>query len=111
MARAKKPENETEEQSATRHMLEQVSNNASRSEKTSWNRKMDNMVKLITRLTPIEEEILTLMTRKMVIIDAVGELRITMVNECVHPYEHLVEHENHIHCKFCDKKINLPAGM
>ena len=44
MARQRKPENETIGEARVRQLLESVANNADRSEKTSWNRKMDNMV-------------------------------------------------------------------
>ena len=54
MARKKKPVGETKEQAEERRLLEAVANNANRSEKTSWNRKMKNMVELLTELRPIE---------------------------------------------------------
>ena len=108
MARQRKPENETEEEARVRQMLESISNNSDRSEKTSWNRKMDNMVKLLSRLRPIEEEILSLEAQKIPIHDEIQALRITMVNECVHPYDHLVFHDNHVQCKFCERRISVP---
>lgn len=105
MARHKKPENENEEQAEIRRRLELVSNNANRSEKTSWNRKMDKMVRLLSRLQPIETQILDLMEKKIPIFDEVQELRNTMVNECVHPFEYLTLKDDHILCKFCDRRI------
>ena len=47
MARRKKPEGLTPEEQIIHSVKEAIANNANRSEKTSWNRKMDNMVKLI----------------------------------------------------------------
>lgn len=111
MARQRKPENETEEEANIRRMLEAVSNNANRSEKTSWNRKEDNMVKLLAQLRPIEEEILDLIGKKQPILDKIKDLRTTMVNECVHPYQHLTFHEDHIVCKFCNKRLGIPSGF
>lgn len=108
MARRKKPENETPEETLIRQQLEYVANSSTRSEKTSWNRKLDNMVKLIAILRPIEEQILDLMAQKMPVIDDVTALRLTMVKECVHPIDDLVYKEDHIVCKFCDKRIGIP---
>lgn len=112
MARKKKPERETEEQAKERRILETVSNASNRSEKTSWNRKMDNMVKLLARLRPIEERILQIIQEeKQPVLDEVEALRQMMVKECVHPYEHLVLKEDHVLCKFCDKRISIPGGF
>lgn len=111
MARQKKPQNETEEQARVRRMLETIANNANRSEKTSWNRKEDNMIKLLAQLRPIEDKIEELLAEKLPIMDKIQELRTTMVKECVHPFQHLVYHEDHIVCKFCNKKIGIPVGF
>lgn len=108
MAKRKAPENETPEEQKLRLQKEKIANAANRSEKVSWNRKMDNMVKLLGQLRPIEEQILELHAQKMPIFDQVQELRETMVKECVHPYEYLVIRDDHALCKFCGKKISLP---
>jgi hypothetical protein len=109
MARKKKPENETPEAAEERRILEFVANVAPRGEKTSWNRKMDNMVKLLAQLTPIEERILQIMREeKQPIIDQITQLRTTMVQECVHPYDQLVLKEDHILCKFCNRRMSIP---
>ena len=72
---------------------------------------MDNMVKLITALRPIEEKILNIIaTEKTPMMDKVGELRHTMVKECIHPYEYLVLLDDHIQCKFCNKRMNTPTA-
>jgi hypothetical protein len=108
MARQRKPENETIEESRVRQLLESIANNADRSEKTSWNRKFDNMVKLIATLSPIEKKIMELTEQKFPIMDDINDLRLIMVKECVHPFDHLTYFENHIRCKFCDRKISVP---
>ena len=110
MARRRKDENETEEQTKERRLFEAVSNVANRSDKTSWNRKMDNMVKLLAKLRPIEQQIIDLQAEKMPIMDEVAALRQTMINECVHPFEFLVDHDTYVECKFCNKKISIPRG-
>ena len=68
---------------------------------------MDNMVKLIALLRPIEEQILELMAQKMPVMDDVTALREQMIKECVHPIDDLVYKETHIECKFCGKKIGI----
>ena len=108
MARQRKPENETTEETHTRQLLESIANNADRSEKTSWNRKMDNMIKFIARLRPLEERILEIEEQKLPIIDDIQALRQLMIKECIHPYDHLTYFENHARCKFCDRRISVP---
>ena len=110
MARRRKDENETEEQAEERRLFEAVANSANRSDKTSWNRKMDNMVSLLAKLRPIEQQILDLSAEKMPILDDIAALRKTMVGECVHPFEFLVDKDTYVECKFCNKKISKPSG-
>lgn len=108
MARRKAPENETDKEQVERHLKEAIFNASDRSEKTSWNRKMDKMVSLMSQLRPIEEEIVELQAKKIPIFDEIQQLRLTMIKECVHPYEYLTIRDDHAMCKFCDKKIRLP---
>jgi len=107
MARMKKPENETTDQTKLRHLFESVSNHATRSEKTSWERKRTNMQKLVAQLRPLEDKIMELRAKMEPIYDEVALLRETMVDECVHPYDMLVYNESDgtITCKFCEKRI------
>lgn len=108
MARKKVPEIETAEQTATRNRFETISNAANRSEKTSWNRKLDNMVKLLAKLNPIEQKILKIIDEeKLPIQDEIKELRSLMVKECVHPFEYLVEDGDSVKCKFCERRLNV----
>lgn len=107
MARRKKPEGLTETEELNHDVKETISNHANRSEKTSWNRKMDNMVKLMALLRPIEEKIILLQNEKIPLFDEIQKLRLTMVNECIHPYGHLEVFDDHVLCKFCNKKINI----
>lgn len=113
MARRKKAENETPEQTEVRRVLELVADNATRSEKVAWDRKMDNMVKLLAKLRPIEEQIIDLTVQKGPILDDVQQLRTEMVKECVHPYTHLTfnSHDGTIVCKFCERKFAIREMM
>lgn len=109
MARRKKPDGETQDQAEVRRILETIADTATRSEKVSWDRKMDNMVKLLAKLRPIEEQILDLLAQKGPLLDQVQDLRREMVKECVHPYTHLTfnDNDNTIICKFCERKFAI----
>jgi hypothetical protein len=108
MSRRKKPEGETPEQAEYRRRLEAIADNATRSEKVSWDRKMDNMVSLIAKLRPIEDKIIDLMAEKTPIIDDITALRREMVKECVHPYTHLtIRDDDSVECKFCNKRFSV----
>lgn len=111
MARRKKPENETPEQAAERNLFESISNHADRSEKTAWKRKLANMEKLIEKLRPIEEKILNIIKEeKQTMLDEIQSLRQEMVKDCIHPYEHLVQKDGYVECKFCNRRINAANG-
>jgi hypothetical protein len=67
---------------------------------------MDNMVSLIAKLKPIEDQILDLMTAKTPILDDIASLRREMVKDCIHPYTSLVDLGNGTaRCKFCNKSF------
>jgi hypothetical protein len=105
MARRKKPENETTEDAEIRRIMETIAGAATRNEKVSWNRKLDNMEGLINKLRPLEDEITDLMAKKVPIMDQVSELRQDMVHDCIHPYTSLVFKDDYVECKFCYKKF------
>jgi len=107
MARRKKPEGETPEQAKERYILESIANHATRSEKTSWNRMMDNMVSLIATIKPIEDKILRLQAKKIPIVDEIQHLRKKMVRECVHPYDHIIYTDDAVLCKFCGNRLKV----
>lgn len=110
MAKRKKPDNETAEEQSVRQLMETIADNATRSEKVSWDRKMDNMVSLLAKLKPIEEKIIDLMAEKTPIIDEITTLRKEMVRDCIHPFTHLVHKgENVAECKFCGKTFKVKA--
>lgn len=112
MPKQRKQVGETQQQADERRLLERVANTANRSDKVSWNRKMDNMVKLMAELKPLQEKILDLEEQKQPILGAIAELRALMVKECIHPYDHLtIDPETGVvHCKFCDRNIAVNDG-
>ena len=108
MSRRKKPVDETLDETTLRLIKEEIANNANRSEKTSWNRKMDNMVKLLAEIQPIEDKIIELQERKIPIFDEIQNLRKEMLRDCVHPFEYVLVEVDHAKCKFCERKLSLP---
>lgn len=110
MSKSKKTEGETPDEAAIRRQLETIANTANRSEKVSFERKMNNLVALVADLNKIEEQIVELQIKKQPLIDSVFELRQAMVESCVHPYEYLVHKDDHIVCKFCNSIIGIPNG-
>lgn len=112
MARRKKPENETQEEAEIRKRLEAVANHATRSEKTSWQRKQNNLDKLIVdKLHPIEDDILKLVVKKNRYLDEIETVRLEMVYTCVHPIDLLVDNgDETVTCKFCGIDMSVPNG-
>lgn len=109
MARTRKPEDETEEQAEVRRVLDTISNHATRSEKTAWNRKRKNLEDLVKKLRPMEDEILAIRVKMQPIYDEVAILRGDMAQDCVHPRDMLVysADKKHVECKFCGLKMKL----
>lgn len=110
MARHKPAFDETEEQYTIRKQLEAIADISTRNERVSWDRKMDNMVKLIAKIRPIEEEITDLILKKQEFFDDITKLRAEMVKDCVHPISHLVHGVDevmgeYVECKFCNRKL------
>lgn len=108
MARRKRPEEESIDETTNRRIREEISNAANRSEKTSWNRKMDNMVKLLAALRPIEDQIIELQAKKIPLFDEIQVLRTQMFKDCIHPFEYLIVNSDYVVCKFCNKHLSIP---
>jgi uncharacterized coiled-coil protein SlyX len=85
-----------------------ISTKVTKSDKMSWDRKYRNMQKLVDKLTPIETQLLDLNEKRRVLGDQVETLRQVMVHECIHPANQLVHNEDHIVCKFCNRKLSIP---
>ena len=95
-----------EEEASVRRRLEYIANHATRSEKVAWDRKRSNMDRLVGHLRPLEDQILEIRSLMQPIYDEIAELRQTMVDECVHPYDMLINNnDGTITCKFCNKTM------
>jgi hypothetical protein len=78
---------------------------SSQLDKTSWLRKYENLQTLINQVNVLAEQIAEIEASKEPIIDQINDLRQQMVHECIHPIDHLVDHEGVTLCKFCEKRI------
>lgn len=108
MARRKRPEDVSPEELVAHKTKDTISNHATRGEKTAWQRQYENLEKLVRKLEPIEDKILSLTADKAKIIDELLILRKELVESCIHPFEVLEHHEGSVICKFCEKKMAIP---
>jgi hypothetical protein len=82
-----------------------VANHVTSSDKISWQRKYNNLQTIIAQLTPLEEQIAELHSKRIPLYDEIAILRQVMVEECIHPADMLAHKGDHIECKFCMKHI------
>jgi hypothetical protein len=82
-----------------------VATQVTSSDKISWQRKYNNLQAIMDKLTPLEEKIAELTGNCIPLYDEIAVLRKVMVEECIHPADHLVHKDDHIECKFCMKHI------
>lgn len=80
-----------------------------RSEVRSWERKCVTMQRLLDELAPIEEQMFEIMRERLPLVNQIEDLRFQMTQECIHPVEHLVEKDDHVICKFCDRRLVITA--
>jgi len=51
-----------------------------------------------------------LIAKKQPIYDEMQEIREVMVDECIHPFDFLEVKDDHVLCKFCNRKLKLLDG-
>lgn len=91
-----------------KELFTKVVNHATKNERIAWNRKHKKLSTMIEeKISPIEDKILELIMEKQTHIDVVTELRDILIKECVHPREFLVNNDDHVLCKFCNRKLNV----
>jgi hypothetical protein len=90
--------------------LQEVSKFADKNQRLSWRRKRKRIDELITRLGPFQEKKLELILSMQPIMDDIEAVRTKMIDECVHPLDHLIHKGTHIECKFCNSKIKIQNG-
>lgn len=87
--------------------LQEVSKFADKNQRLSWRRKRKRIDELITRLEPFQEKKLELILDMQPLMDDIEAVRTKMIDECVHPLDHLIHKGTHIECKFCNSKIKI----
>lgn len=90
--------------------LQEVSKFADKNQRLSWRRKRKRIDELITRLEPFQEKKLELILSMQPLMDDIEAVRTKMIDECVHPLDHLIHKGTHIECKFCNSKIKIQNG-
>jgi len=107
----RKPEFENDEDEKKWYYLNSIANHATKSEKTSWIRKRNNIEKMIESIRPLEEEILSIRAKIDPIHDKIEMLRVQMVDDCIHPFDLLEDKGDHVLCKFCECKLSIPKRL
>jgi len=108
MSKRKKPKFDDSQQETIWNILNTISNHATKSEKTSWNRKRRNIEGFVDEIRPYEEKMLLLQKEMEPLYDKISKLRKDMVDSCIHPFDLLIYKDDHIECKFCETKLSLP---
>lgn len=84
-----------------------INNQFTQLDKSNWQRRYEKMQKLVAEVNQLADQIITLEAQKIPILDEIAETRELMVQECVHPKEFLIEQDDYITCKFCDRKFSV----
>lgn len=98
------------DESEAQKELQEISKFADKNQRLSWRRKKKRIDELIRRLEPFQEEKLKLLLKIQPLMDDIEAVRTKMVDECVHPIDHLVHKGTHVECKFCNCKIRINSA-
>lgn len=85
-----------------------IANFRDKNEKASWLRKKANLEAIVEEIEPIEEQIRSLQTTKMKLMDELQEIRKNMIADCIHPQDYLVHYGKYVKCRFCESNISIP---
>lgn len=90
--------------------LSEVAKHADKNQRLSWRRKKKRIDELLERIEPLQQKKLDIILEMQPILDQIEEVRVKMVEECVHPIDYLVHKGTHVECKFCKSKIKVNSG-
>lgn len=84
-----------------------ISSFSPKSDRMAWKRRHASMVELIEKLNGVEDEILKIiLEKKYPIMDEITKLRQKMLENCIHPSDHLVVGDDGVAvCKFCNTRL------
>ncbi len=88
-----------------------ISNFRDKNEKASWLRKKKNLELIVESIEPIENEMRTLRSQQMKLIDEMQEIRKSMISDCIHPQDYLVHYDKYVKCRFCESDISIPRKI
>jgi hypothetical protein len=99
----------TNENNVSQAALDIIAGHAVKGEVAAWTRKRKSIERIIaTNIRPLEDQIIELNAKLQPLYDQLKTMRQEMVEFCIHPIDMLVEHEDHVLCKFCDARLAVP---
>lgn len=97
------------EQKQIQAVFQAISAHAIKGEVAAWSRKRKSIERVITtNIRPLEDKIIEVNAQLMPLYDQLKTMRAEMVEFCIHPIDMLIYNEDHVLCKFCDRKLNVP---
>lgn len=91
-------------------VFQAISSHAIKGEVAAWNRKRKSIERVITtNIRPLEDKIIEVNAQLIPLYDQLHQMRSEMVDFCIHPIDMLTYKEDHVECKFCTRKLNVPS--
>lgn len=88
-------------------IFEKISEVAPNNDKLAWRRLYKELQRHLIEYDSVNEQFLSIKSKRVVLSKSINEMREKMVNECVHPKTELVYKGDHVVCKFCEKRLKL----
>lgn len=86
----------------------QIVNHATQGERNAWNRKRRQIEALVEQIQPVEQQIIEMRGRIQPTYDTIAEIRESMIHDCIHPADMLIDHDGVTICKFCERRFVVP---
>jgi DNA mismatch repair ATPase MutS len=98
------------EQKQIQAVFTAISSHAIKGEVAAWSRKRKSIERVITtNIRPLEDKIIEANAALIPLYDQITTMRAEMVEFCIHPIDMLIYKEDHVECKFCNRKLNVPT--
>lgn len=90
--------------------LQTIASHANKGEIAAWSRKRKAIERVIeVHIRPLEDKILEINGALMPLYDQLTKMRGELTEFCIHPIDMLVPIDNHVLCKFCNARMNVPV--
>ena len=90
-------------------VFQAVSSHAIKGEVAAWSRKRKSIERVITtNIRPLEDKIIEVNSQLIPLYDQLKTMRAEMVEFCIHPIDMLAYVVDHVECRFCSAKLNVP---